>query len=68
MNLMNWECAIPGKKGVMLRFIVCLCTVHILFYIATTARQNRESFIRQKYLCKQMKNMILTNLYCIMKP
>lgn len=34
MNLMNWECAIPGKKGVWVQFlkwsiiIACLMLIH----------------------------------------
>lgn len=32
MNLMNWECAIPGKKGVMCFIDLFACRVD-LFYI-----------------------------------
>lgn len=31
MNLMNWECAIPGKKGVILSFMIHLHTASFFF-------------------------------------
>lgn len=37
LNLMNWECAIPGKKGVSLLFV--FFTIRFFFYNLRAGRQ-----------------------------